>query len=156
MKRLKHVQTAVLMTTLVAGLAAHADPVLIVSDGVTSSGPITLTGGAGTYSSASFDGSWSVVVTTGESKPVIGSATNPNLELDIQATSLGSANPLTVILSDNNFGPTSGGQNAVAQFFGQPVGAGAGSDVIFNTYYDANNDLAGLSNLLTSSGTIFP
>lgn len=144
-----------MIATLAGGLVAQADPVLIVSDGVTTSGPITLTGGSGTYSSASFDSSWSVVVTTGESKPVIGSATNPNMELDIQATSLGSANPLTIILSDNNFGPTSGGENAVAQLFGQPIG-GSGSDVIFNTYYDADNDLAGLSNLLTSSGTVFP
>src|SRR5215469_290212 len=155
MKKLKHIQTAVLMTSLLAGLAAHADPVLIVSDGVTTSGAITLTGGSGTYTTASFDSSWSVVVTTGTSKPVIGSASNPNIELNIQAISLGSVNPLTIILSDNNFGPTSGSENAVAQLVGQPA-AGTGSDVTFNTYFDPNNVLAALTDSLTASGSVLP
>src|SRR5579862_2619510 len=112
MKRQKHITTAVLIATLAGSLVAYADPVLIISDGVTTTGAITLTGGSGNYTSASFDSSWSVVVSAGESKPLIGGTSNPNMELSIQATSLGSANPLTIILSDNNFGPTSGSQNA--------------------------------------------
>ncbi|HLX69316.1 MAG TPA: hypothetical protein VKV04_06785 [Verrucomicrobiae bacterium] len=139
-----------------AGFAAYGDPVIIVSDGVTSTGPIALTNnGSGAFATSSFDSSWSVVVTAGESKPLIGTSNSPNLELDIQATSLGSANPLTVILSDNNFGPTSGNNNLTAQFNGQAFG-GAGSPVTFNTYIDTNNALAALTTILTTSGAMAP
>lgn len=152
----EQIRTAVLITSLLAGFAAYADPVIIVSDGVTTSGPITLTNnGSGAFSTASFDSSWSVVVTAGESKPLIGSSNSPNLELDIQATSLGSANPLTIILSDNNFGPTSGNNNLTAQFNGQAFG-GTGSAVTFNTYIDTNNTLAALTTALTASGAMAP
>ncbi len=138
-----------------AGLCAQADPVLIISDGVTTVGPITLTGGSGNFATASFDSSWSVVVATGESKPVVGSASSPTMELDVQATSSGSPNALTIILSDKNFGPTSGNDNMVAQFVGQPL-SGSGDEVMFNTYYDPNNGLDALTTLLTSSGTMVP
>jgi hypothetical protein len=142
------------ITLPLLGLRAEADPVLIVSDGVNSSGVITLTGGSGTYVNEDFSGSWSVVITTGESKPVIGSATSPNMELDIVATSLGSTNPLTVTLSDNNFGPIAG-NNLVAQFIGQAFG-GVGDVLTFNTYSDANNSLAALTSPLTTSGNMTP
>lgn len=149
----EQIRAAILLTSLITGLSTYADPVITVSDGVTSIGPITLTGGSGSISTNSFDSSWSVVVAAGESKPTVGSASSPNLELNIQATSLGSANPLTITLSDNNFGPTSG--NAVAQLIGQAFG-GSGSVVTFNTYYDTNNVQGALTTLLTSSGGILP
>lgn len=136
-------------------LRAGADPVLIVSDGVNSSGVITLTGGSGTYVNEAFSDSWSVVITTGESKPVAGSVVSPNMELDIVATSLGSTNPLTITLSDNNFGPIFGNNNLIAQFIGQTFG-GAGDVLTFNTYEDTNNTLAGLTTLLTASGNMVP
>jgi hypothetical protein len=151
----RQIRAAILIASFVTGLSAYADPVLIISDGVTSSGAITLTGGSGTYVNPFFDSSWSVVVTTGASKPVFGTATSPNMELAIQATSLGSVNPLTVILSDNNFGPTSGNGNATAQIIGQAFG-GTGDVVTFNTYADTNNALAGLTTLLTASGSLAP
>jgi hypothetical protein len=152
----EQIRTAVLVTSLIAGLAAHADPIISISDGVTSTGPITLTNnGSGTFSTSAFDGSWSVVVVAGESKPLIGSANSPNMELNIQATSLSSANPLTVIFSDNNFGPTSGNNNVTAQFNGQAFG-GAGTPVTFSTYLDTNNALGALTTLLTTSGAMSP
>ena len=77
------------------------------------------------------------------------------MELDISATSLGSANALTITLSDNNFGPTVGSNNATAQFIGHDFG-GSGSDVTFNTYYDTNNTIGALSTLLTGSGPMLP
>src|SRR5579862_7710431 len=106
----EQIRTAVLITSLITGLAAYADPVITVSDGVTSSGPITLTGGSGSYSNLL--GSWGIVVAAGESKPLIGSSNSPNMELDISASTGGSANTLTITFSDNNFGPTSGKNNA--------------------------------------------
>lgn len=132
-----------------------ADPVLIVSDGVNSSGVITLTGGSGFYTNENFDGSWSVVVVAGESKPAIGSTAGPNMELDVFAISLGSTNPLTLTFSDNNFGPVSGSQNMVGQFVGQPF-PGIGDVVSCNTYYDTNNGLAALTAPLTQSGDLVP
>jgi hypothetical protein len=151
----RQLRTAALLTSLITGLAAYADPVLVVSDGVTSTGPITLTGGSGTFVASSFDSSWSVVVVAGESKPLVGSSNSPIMELDIQAISVGSANDLTVTLSDNNFGPTSGSNNATAHIDGQAFG-GTGSVITFNTYYDTNNTLAALTTPLTSSGGIAP
>ncbi len=147
------VQTVVLITSLLTGFAACADPVLTVSDGVTSSGPITLTGGSGFFSTASFDSAWNVVVAAGASKPVIGSASSPNLELNIQATSAGAGKTLTITLSDNGFGPTAGNFNA--QLVGQPL-SGSGDVVNFNTFYDANNTLSALTTALTTSGSVTP
>lgn len=155
MKQRRSIATAVLASTLVAGLSASADPVLTISDGVTTVGPITLTGGSGTYTTNIYDSSWSVVVATGESKPVLGTATDPNLELDIQAASLGSANALTLTLSDNGFGPTLGSNNVTAALAGQPAG-GSGDVVTFNTYYDTNNVLDALTSPLTQSGSLLP
>lgn len=149
------IRAAVLITSLITGLAAHADPILTISDGVTNTGPITLTGGSGVFAVSSFDSSWSVVIVAGESKPLIGSAGAPNMELDIEATSLGSANALTITLSDNNFGPTLGNNNATAHIDGHAF-PGTGTPVTFNTYYDTNNTLGALTTLLTTSGPISP
>src|SRR5579871_2733186 len=146
------IRTAVLITSFLTGLAAYADPVLTVSDGVNSSGPITLPGGSGSYSNQI--GSWGIVVAAGASKPFIGSASNPDMELDVSATTGGSANALTITLSDTNFGPTSGSNNLSALFNG--IVAGGGSAVTFNTYYDTNDTLGAQTTLLTSSGAMFP
>ncbi len=153
MKEQKNLRTGLLVAALVAGLSAQADPVLTVSDGVTSSGPITLTGGSGFFSTASFDSAWNVVVVAGESKPIVGSATSPNLEMNIQATSTGAGKTLTLTLSDNGFGPTLGNFNA--QLVGQPL-SGSGDVVNFNTFFDTNNTLSALTTALTTSGTIIP
>src|SRR5579862_595727 len=143
------------LTPFLVHLRADADPILIVSDGVNSSGAITLTNGSGNYVNESFSGSWSVVITTGQSKPALGSAISPNMELDIVATSLGSTNPLTITLSDNNFSPIAGNNNAIAQFIGHAFG-GTGDVLTFNTYTDTNNTLGALTSLLTTSGDMLP
>src|SRR5579871_2562032 len=131
-------------------LRAGADPILTVSDGV-NTGTITLTNGSGTYVNEDFSGAWSVVVTAAQSKPAIGSAVSPNMELDIVATSLGAFNPLTITLTDNNFGPTYGNNNIVAQLIGQPFG-GFGDVLTFDTYVDTNNTLGAPTSLLTTCG----
>ena len=155
MKEQMRIGATVLIITLTAGLSALADPVLTVSDGVTSSGPIVITGGAGSYTTSSFDSSWGLVSVAALSKPVLGSPSNPNMELNIEATSLGSGNPLTIVFSDNNFGPTSGSNNVTSQITGQPFG-GAGGVVNFDTYYDSNNILSALTTPLTTSGDLLP
>ena len=144
---------AALSAMLVMSTAAFADPTLIISDGVTSTGPITLTGGAGTYSTTTFDSSWSVIVTTGSSKPVSGSAQNPNMNLTIFATSLGSANNLQIILSDTNFGPTLG--QVEASLNGHPF-AGNGDVISYDTYYDAGDGVAALTTPISADNSIVP
>lgn len=140
---------------VLCAFCAAADPVLIISDGINSSGVIPLTGGAGFYTNENFDGSWSVVVAIGESKPASGSTAGPNMELDISAYSLGSTNPLTLTFSDTNFGPVLGSQNMLSQFIGHPF-AGLGDVVTFSTYYDTNNTPAALTSPLTASGDMVP
>lgn len=149
------IRNAVLITSLVTGLAAYANPVLTITDGVTTNSVTLNNNGAGFFSTASFDSSWSVVTVAGESKPSIGSSNSPNMEVDIQATTLGSANALTITLTDNNFGPTSGNNNVTANFNGQVV-SGNGGVVTFNTFYDTNNNLGAETTPLTSSGGMAP
>ncbi|HEX4265145.1 MAG TPA: SdrD B-like domain-containing protein [Verrucomicrobiae bacterium] len=144
---------ALLSAMMIAGSAAFADPVIIISDGVTNTGPIVLTGGSGSYVNGNFDNSWDFVITTGQSKPVSGSTQNPNIELDITADSLGSGNDLTITISDNNFGPTTG--NLTASFVGHPFG-GTGDAISFDTYYDTGNGLAALTTQLTAADGLTP
>ena len=89
-------KATILVAALTASFAAYADPTITVSDGVNNSGPISAVGGSVIYVSPAFSGSWSVVITAGTTKPVFGSAASPNLQLSVQATSLGSANDLTI------------------------------------------------------------
>ncbi len=152
MKHLKTLKTGLLVAALAAGLSAQADPVVTISDGVTSTGPITLAGGAGS-TTVSLDSAWTLVVAAGISKPILGSASSPNMELNIQATSSGAGRTLTVTLSDNNFGPTTG--NFEAQLTGHPF-SGAGDVVNFNTFFDTNNTLSALTTALTASGAVTP
>src|ERR1039458_376441 len=119
-------KTAIAIAGLTASLAAYAVPTIIVTDGVVSSGPITGAGGSVLYVNGSFDNSWSVVITAGTTKPAFGSATSPNMELDIQASSTGASpiHDLTVIFSDTDFGPTSGRFSALMT--GHVIGNGGG------------------------------
>jgi hypothetical protein len=152
MKRIKLLAMA-LATMAVTG-SALAIPTLIISDGVTSTS-LTSASGIVVYSNTSFDGAWSVVISTGETKPALGSATTPIFDLNIQATSLTSAatHNLTITFSDNGFGPTSGNFQAILS--GHLV-AGTGQNVTYNTYYDAGNVTGATTTPLTSSGAVPP
>ncbi|HWD92909.1 MAG TPA: hypothetical protein VG938_11240 [Verrucomicrobiae bacterium] len=145
---------AALSAILITSTAVFGDPVIIITDGVTSTGPITLPGGAGSYINGSFDNTWDFVITSGESKPALGSADSPNMELSITADSLGSGSDLTIIFSDNNFGPTTG--NLTANFIGHPFNNGTGDAISFDTYYDVNNALAALTTPITSADGMTP
>src|ERR1017187_7133112 len=145
------VLTVALGTLAVTG-SALAIPTLTISDGVTTT---TLIGVSGivSYVNTNFDGAWSVVIVTGETKPVLGSACNPAMDLNIQATSLTPSPPLTISFSDNGFGPSPG--NFVAKLTGH-VNPGTGQNVTYNTYYDAANVTGAKTTLLTASGILAP
>src|ERR1035438_6873086 len=141
-------ETALLVAALTASLPVYAVPTIIVTDGVVSSGPITGAGGSVVYVNPTFGDNWSVVITSGETKPIVGSATSPNLDLTIQATSTGPGNSLTIFFSDNGFGPDSGDFAALLDGHGI---TGLGGSVRLDTYYDAGNAVLALTTSLTPS-----
>src|ERR1035437_4305135 len=140
-------ETALLVAALTASLPVYAVPTIVVTDGVVSSGQITTPGGGSVvYVNPSFGDNWSVVITSGETKPIIGSPTSPNMDLTIQATSTGPGNSLTIFFSDNGFGPDSG--DFAALLDGHTV-VGVGGSVSLDTYYDAGNAVLELTTSLT-------
>lgn len=129
---------------------ARAVPQLRISDGLTT---ITISdGGAGDSQAVPGQvvwvgsvGNWTLNVHTGTTYPVLGSLTNPVLDLSFNAISNANGGTLTVSFSADGFGPTAG--NAVASTGGTTQGT-----VLYNTYGGTNNTLFSTSNLLTSQG----
>ena len=129
---------------------AHAITTLRLTDGVTTitiadagagdanpvAGAVTFIGSIGSFSINN--------VTTGLSKPVLGSATLPFLDLNSVDVS-GSAGTLTISFSDNFFGLTPGDVTA-------NIGGTTGGTVSYSTFADASNLLFGKSTPLTSQG----
>jgi hypothetical protein len=152
MKKLKTLMVALGAVAMTG--SAFAIPTLIISDGVTSTS-LTSASGIVTYANATFDNAWSVVISTGETKPVLGSAVSPTFDLNVQATSL-SLSPvrnLTISFSDNGFGPSP--SSFQAQLSGHLV-SGVGQNVLYNTYVDAGNVTSATTTLLTTSGSLTP
>src|SRR6516164_1904004 len=104
MKRFKVILAAAIAA---ATTSAFATPTLVISDGSTST---TLTSASGiiTFGSA-LDAFWNVVIVTGETKPALGTATKPQFDLNIQASSAANAPNLTITLSDNKIRSVSSG-----------------------------------------------
>jgi hypothetical protein len=147
---------AVVASLGVVGVA-YAIPVgaiLSVSDGVTS---ITLTdnfvgdlnAAIGELTLSTNVGVWSLSISTGITKPVLGSTTNPVMDLVIQASSTG-AGSLTYTFSDNNFGPAPG---TLTSAISGHVISGAPTTVDYSVYGDGGNTLGTLASLLTTTGT---
>ena len=157
MKKLK--MLAVALGTVVVTSSALAVPTLTIWDAnVTTT--VAAVSGIATYGNVAFDGQWSVVISTAETKPALGSALNPAMDLNVQATSLGAAAPannLHVSWSDNAFGPFNA--DIQAQLSGHVV-SGTGATVQYDTYYSAANGLstggALAGSLYTTSGLVAP
>jgi hypothetical protein len=137
----------------VASLAINATavPTLYLSDGVNT--VMVVDGGVGDSSTqagvVTFNGSigvnWTLNVTTGVSKPMLGSPTQPWMDLNsVNATSRG-AGTLTIMLCDTGFGPASGKLTS-------KIGGTTQGKVTMNTYKDAGNGLFALTTPLTSQG----
>jgi len=116
---------------------------------------IVADGGAGDTNSLagaiSFSGSVGsfdlTITTTGITKPLLGSATVPFLDLNSLQVSSG-IGALTILFSDTGFGPTN--TNFLSQI-GGTINNGGGS-LSFATYESATNTLFAESTLLTSQG----
>ena len=136
MKKLK--MLAVALGTVVVTSSALAVPTLTIWDAnVTTT--VAAVSGIATYGNVAFDGQWSVVISTAETKPAIGSALAPVMDLSVQATSLGGGRNLNVSWSDNAFGPFNA--DIQAQLSGHVV-SGTGATVQYDTYYSAANGLS--------------
>lgn len=130
---------------------ASAVPTLYLTDGT-----VFLTvADNGQYDSDSTDGvvtyngalgaNWTMNVSTGNTKPEVGSATDPKLQLSSNCSSKG-AGTLTIMFSDNGFGPVS--STLVNSFHGGTVGT-----VVAQTYVDGGNGLLALTTPLISGLT---
>jgi PEP-CTERM motif-containing protein len=138
--------------------AANALPVLRL----TTSGGATATisdGGAGDANAATgavtfvngLGSDWFVNVTTGLSKPVLGAANSPELDINsINVSAMPGAGWLDIELTDIDFTPTTG-----ALFLAAIGGTTAGS-VSYQTYFDSGNTEFARTSALTSIGGIGP
>jgi hypothetical protein len=138
---------------LAAPPVAYAVPTLQLTDGVTT---VTIEDMSGsdfnpTVGAVTFIGSvgnFSLNGTTGISKPVLGSATLPSLDLSsVEVSGPSGGGTLTIRFSDDFFGPTLGG--VTASIGGTtPIGG----TVLYSTFADASNVPFGTSTLLTTQG----
>lgn len=128
---------------------ASAVPTMTISDGINP--VITIVdGGAGdsnlgTAGVVGYNGSvglWNLVVSIGQTKPFLGSAEAPHMDLNYVVTSTG-AGTITIKWSDTDFTAGSAG-------FAAEIGGTTAGSVQFSTYADAGNTLFGTGIQLTS------
>jgi hypothetical protein len=135
-------------------VSAYAPPILTISDGsgINQSFTASFNASGGLALGTASDAFWTVAISGALTEPIIGSATDPALDLRIQAAAVGKVAPtLTITWSDTGFGAVNA--SMAGQLSGYAV-AGEGRAVTFNTYYDAGNGLGVQSTLLTTSGNL--
>ena len=126
-------------------LSDGVHPAITVADGSAADGsPLT-----GEVEVNTNIGVWNMAIIGGVTKPVYGSASSPQMDIDILTSSTGAGN-LTVIFSDESFGPGSG--TLIAGVVGQPIESSAPATVGYAVYGDARNT-NGLTSLLANTGT---
>jgi hypothetical protein len=108
------------LATTVAGLMAvsllpaYGTLTMTISDGINPTVTVTdneigpevdLSSTVGAILWSGSIGAWTLDVNTGESKPFLGSATDPMMSLNANASSTAAGGTLTITLSDTGFGP---------------------------------------------------
>jgi hypothetical protein len=142
------------LVSLVAPRQAAALATLQLSDGVNS---VTIADGGGSDLNAlggavTFVGSlggttvWTVNVTTGLTKNILGSATDPQMDLNSVNVSSAGGGTLTIKFSETGFSSSTGWQ--------ANVGGTTTGTVQYKTYLDAGNALFAETTLLTNSGPL--
>ena len=94
-------------------------------------------------------GNWAVNVTTGLSKPALGTADIPMLDLNSVSVSSVGGGTLNIWLTDTGFTGTANEVNALAAIGGTIA---SGGSVSFKTYRDTSNTAFGTETELTSLG----
>jgi hypothetical protein len=141
---------------LTAVSVTHAIPMLRVSDGLNA--PITITdNGAGdlapavghlNYANANYFG-WNIIVSSGVTKPIVGSATSPALDLNYQIIrNANSQGTLTILFSENGFNLAS--PSTMETSAGGILGNSGNPSINVRTYYDLGNTELVTTTLLTS------
>ena len=142
-----HAQNAVLQLTNGATTVTIGDN--SGSDSNSAVGVITYIGTVGDFSTN---------VTTGTSKPVVGSATSPELDLASLNITNNTSSPetLTILFSDNNFGPVTGTPQASLSItqLGQSPGGPRNGSVTYDGYLSASNTTLAKTTLLTAIGPV--
>jgi hypothetical protein len=95
-------------------------------------------------------GVWNLAISTDLTKPLVGSATDPKMDLSVQANSI-AAGSLRLVFSDNGFGPAAG--LLMSEITGQIV-AGAAATESYSVYGDPANVVGATTVLLASTGTL--
>jgi len=120
------------------------NPLLTISDGLAGD----LASAPGGVLSATNVGPWNLLITSGATKPLFGTAGNPLADLSIQASSTG-AGTLTFTFSDNGFGPIAGMLNASISGF---ANTGADETVGYQVFGSAANVVGATNSLLANVG----
>ena len=158
----KHLFMKTGVKTLIMGLAvagfanwAHAAATLTIYDGVNplislvDNGPGDLNGLSGLISSVTNVGVWNLTITSAVTKPILGSPTNPVMDIAIQAVSTASGS-LRYTFSDNDFGPATGTLNATV--LGNVI-SDAAATVGYDVWGDPANVVGATTVHLASIGT---
>jgi len=95
-------------------------------------------------------GVWNLAISTAVTKPLLGSTTSPVMDLDIQANST-AAGQLTLVFSDNGFGPASG--PLIATVTGHMI-TGAGATDTYTVFGDPANVVGATTVPIASTGTL--
>jgi hypothetical protein len=156
MKRGSKNFVAIVLSLGIVGVA-HGIPAttsLSIFDGVTlititDNSPGDLNPAIGELTLSTNVGVWSLSISTGVTKPVLGAAKTPIMDLVIQASST-NAGTLQYVFSDTGFTPFSPFTTTVSGH----VISGAPTTVNYSVYGDASDTLAALTTPLTSTGTI--
>jgi len=90
---------------------------------------------------------WNLVITTALTKPDSGSATLPNMDLDVTASGNGALGNLTVLFTDTDFGPTAG-------LVRQNLGNNGTSTATYAAYYDTGNAQFAETTAVDGSGAL--
>jgi hypothetical protein len=90
---------------------------------------------------------WTLVITSGQTKPISGSATTPNMDLSVDASPGGALAGLTVMFTDTDFGPSFG----LADFNNGNNGTAAFTSA---AYYSTSDAQFALGNSIVGSGNL--
>ena len=125
------------------------NPLITVVD----NGPGDLIGVTGAILLQTNVGVWNLAISTAVTKPLMGSTTDPVMDLDITAVS-SAAGTLRLVFSDNGFGPATGILRAIVT--GHIASGGPGS-VTYDVYGDPANVIGATTVHIASAGTtLFP
>lgn len=136
--------TALGAFALAAVSTAQALPSIRITDGTTtitvgdgSGGDTSLPAGSVGVSTAV--GDWTVVVTSGATKTLQGSTTRPDQHLDVRATTAGGPTTLTVLFSEDFFGPTT--SSYTVAYSAVLPNTGGGATAAYGAFYSLGNTL---------------